>query len=267
LGPVWRLGHHICCNHFLTHPFMQLSLPWLQPGDAFPDPAQAWSQNSQAPGLLAAGGALDLDSLQRAYTQGIFPWFSNDQPILWWSPDPRMTLAIDNFRLHRSLRKTLQHFRSHNHCEIRFNFAFDRVIQHCARVSRNAQSGTWIVPDMIAVYQALHRNAMAHSVETWVNGELVGGLYCVAIGRAVFGESMFALRTDASKIALAALVAFCRAHQIALIDCQQNTRHLASLGASEIPRSVFLKHVRASAALEPLMWGFDPLYWNHLLDL
>lgn len=246
---------------------MSHSLPWLQPGDAFPDPEHAWTHDSPAPGLLAAGGALDLDTVQRAYAQGIFPWFSEGQPILWWSPDPRMALTVANFRLHRSLRKVLNKFRTQRHCEIRFNSAFDRVIGYCAGTARPGQDGTWIVPEMVATYQGLHRHGLAHSVETWVDGELVGGLYCVAIGRAVFGESMFALQTDASKIALAALVAFCRAHGVSLIDCQQNTRHLASLGAMEIPRAAFLDHVRSNVVCEGLLWQFDPLYWNHLLDL
>ena len=245
---------------------MPLSLPWLQPGEAFPDPSQAWADDSQAPGLLAAGGALDLESVQRAYRHGIFPWFTEDQPILWWSPDPRMALAVERFRLHRSLRKTLQQFRSKAHCEVRIDSAFDRVITHCAGTTRRGQNGTWIVPEMVALYQGLHRHGLAHSVETWINGALVGGLYCVAIGRAVFGESMFALQTDASKIALSALVAFCRAHQVPLIDCQQNTRHLASLGAAEMSRSAFLEHVQAHVEHQALDWQFDPLYWNHLLN-
>ncbi len=266
LRPYWRRKHLISFTPLQQTRFMSFSLPWLQPGEAFPAPSQAWSRDSQAPGLLAAGGTLDPDSVQRAYTQGIFPWFTEDQPILWWSPDPRMTLAVAQFRLHRSLRKTLKQFRTRSDCRVRFDSAFDQVIEHCAQAERRGQSGTWIVPDMVAVYQELHRKGLAHSIETWIDGELVGGLYCVAIGHAVFGESMFALRSDASKIALAALVAFCRAHQIALIDCQQNTRHLASLGASEIPRTRFLSHVRTSVQQGPLVWQFEPLYWNLLLD-
>jgi leucyl/phenylalanyl-tRNA--protein transferase len=242
-----------------------MHLPWLNPGDPFPDAAEAWDARQPAPGLLAAGGALDIDSLHRAYSSGIFPWFSEGQPILWWSTDPRMVLPVAEFKLHRSLRKTLARFIADPQCEIRIDSAFDAVIQACAATPRPGQSGTWIVPDMVRAYEAFHRAGFAHSVEAWMDGELVGGLYCVAVGRAVFGESMFTLMPDASKIALAALVAFCRHHGIASIDCQQNTRHLASLGAREIPRRVFVEHVAREACKEPPRWRFDPVYWNALM--
>ena len=242
-----------------------ISLPWLLAGDAFPDCSDAWPAGSQAPGLLAAGGALDSTSLRQAYAHGIFPWYSDGQPILWWSPDPRMVLHTANFRLHRSLRKTLLRFRATAHCEIRFDTAFDRVIKACAGSQRNGQSGTWIVEEMQTAYQQLHRDGYAHSVETWMDGHLVGGLYCICIGQAVFGESMFSMCSDASKIALAALVAFCREIGIALIDCQQNTQHLASLGAAEIPRREFLDHIHHATQRNAPAWYFDPLYWDHLL--
>jgi leucyl/phenylalanyl-tRNA--protein transferase len=245
---------------------LQPTLPWLEPGDRFPDVARAWPAESEAPGLLAAGGSLDVDSLVGAYSRGIFPWYSGGQPILWWSTDPRMVLQVSQFKLHRSLRKTIQRFQADPRCEIRFDCAFDAVIGHCAGVARNGQGGTWIVPEMQAAYRALHRAGFAHSVETWIDGELVGGLYCVCIGQAVFGESMFARRTDASKLALAALLGFCRAQGVALIDCQQNTRHLASLGAFEIPRAQFVTQVRSAIALGPMAWQFEPLYWHHILD-
>lgn len=218
-----------------------------------------------APGLLAAGGALDVDSLHRAYSSGIFPWFSEGQPILWWSTDPRMVLFTNEFKLHRSLRKTLAKFVADPQCEVRFDSAFDDVIRSCAGSARPGQSGTWIVPPMVRAYEAFHRAGYAHSVETWMNGRLVGGLYCVGIGQAVFGESMFTQVPDASKIALAALVAFCRAHGISVIDCQQNTRHLASLGAREIPREQFVEHVARAAAARAPRWHFDPVYWSELL--
>jgi leucyl/phenylalanyl-tRNA---protein transferase len=241
------------------------TLPWLAADEAFPPVETAWGEHDPAPGLLAAGRTLEVASLLQAYRLGIFPWFSAGQPILWWSPDPRMVLRTRDFRLHRSLRKSIVHFRSAADHEIRFDTAFPQVIAACAATPRAGQSGTWIVPDMVQAYTALHRAGHAHSVETWTGGELVGGLYCVNIGGMVFGESMFAHRTDASKLALAALVAFCRAHGITMIDCQQNTRHLASLGAGEIPRSAFATHVAASAALAPPRWAFEPLYWNQLL--
>ncbi len=241
------------------------SLPWLAPGDPFPAPAQAWGASDPAPGLLAGGGALDVDSLLRAYTWGIFPWFSEGQPILWWSPDPRMVLRVDAFRLHRSLRKTLNRFSRAPECEIRCDSAFTQVIRACADSPRPGQSGTWIMPDMVRAYEALHRAGFAHSVETWVDGQLAGGLYCVALGQAVFGESMFTRVPDASKIALAALVAFCKHHGIAMIDCQQNTRHLTSLGAREMARSRFVSQVTASAAKPAPPWQFNPVYWEELL--
>lgn len=241
-------------------------LPWLKPEDPLPDPCTAWGAGSPAPGLLAAGGTLDVEHLRSAYAQGTFPWFSADQPILWWTPDPRMVLKVAVFRLHRSLRKTLQRFRSDAACEIRIDYAFDLVIRACASTPRARQSGTWIVPDMVTAYEALHAEGSAHSVETWVDGKLAGGLYCVAIGRAVFGESMFAHATDASKIALAALVCMCRRNGVEQIDCQQNTSHLASLGALEIPRAEFLQHVRRQSPEPSMAWHFEPVYWNELLQ-
>lgn len=241
-----------------------LPLPWLEPGEAFPPVNQAWVTGSEAPGLLAAGGSLDVDTLRRAYAHGIFPWFSTGQPVLWWSPEPRMVLEVSRFRLHRSLRKTLQKFISGEGCEIRFDSAFEEVIGACASSPREGQGGTWIVPHMVQAYTELHRAGVAHSVETWIDGQLVGGLYCVALGRAVYGESMFARVTDASKIALAALVAFCRHHGVTLIDCQQNTQHLASLGAHAIARVDFLRHISTAQAQPGPGWHFDPLYWREL---
>lgn len=242
-----------------------MKLRWLAPGEMLPAPATAWTDADPIPGLLAAGGDLSVTTLRDAYEHGIFPWFSDGQPILWWSPDPRMTLAPHDFRLHRSLRKSLQYFRSSMTCEIRVDHAFDAVIRACSQAPRSGQSGTWIVPEMVAAYGEFHRAGLAHSIETWINGELVGGLYCVALGKAVFGESMFARCTDASKIALAALVCFCRHHGIAMIDCQQNTAHLASLGAREIARADFIAHVAAVRDAERPAWHFDPVYWNQLL--
>ncbi|WP_427999944.1 leucyl/phenylalanyl-tRNA--protein transferase [Acidovorax sp.] len=245
---------------------MPAQLPWLEPHDPFPHPASAWGPRDPAPGLLAAGGALDVEHLRAAYGQGTFPWFSEGQPILWWAPDPRMVLPVAEFRLHRSLRKTLQKFAAaSSHCEVRVDTAFGQVIRACSSTPREGQAGTWIVPDMVRAYEALHAAGSAHSVETWVDGQLVGGLYCVALGRAVFGESMFAHATDASKIALAALVALCRVQGVALIDCQQNTRHLASLGAREIPREQFLNKIAVAQDLPGGTWTFEPVYWNQLL--
>lgn len=242
-----------------------MRLPWLQPGDPFPDPARAWDARQPAPGLLAAGGALDVDTLERAYRAGIFPWFSEDQPILWWSTDPRMVLFTDEFRLHRSLRKTLTRLLRDPGFEIRFDHDFARVIRACAGSPRSGQAGTWIGPEMVEAYVNLHRAGFAHSVETWIDGELAGGLYCVVIGRAVFGESMFTRVPDASKLALAALVAWCRQAGVRLIDCQQNTSHLASLGAREIARADFVQHLARATPEETPRWQFLPVYWGALL--
>ena len=239
-------------------------LLWLDAGEDFPHVSCAWGHDDPAPGLLAAGSMLDVSTLVRAYSQGIFPWFSEGQPTLWWSPDPRMTLYTQHFKLHRSLRKTLNHFLDNTACEIQFDTAFTDVINACANKPRDDQPGTWILPEMIAAYRALHAAGHAHSVETWAGGELVGGLYCVNLGGMVFGESMFADARDASKIALCGLVAFCRAHDIGMIDCQQNTGHLASLGAQEISREAFTTHVANTIKHPAPTWQFDPVYWKQL---
>ncbi len=241
-------------------------LPWLEPGQPFPPVDAAWGADDPAPGLLAAGGALDVPTLANAYSQGIFPWFSLGQPVLWWSPHPRMALSVDGFRLHPSLRKRIRSLLRQGRLDIRMDHDFARVIRACAGVARPGQSGTWIVPDMVQAYERLHAAGLAHSVETWWDGELAGGLYAVNLGQMVFGESMFSVRSDASKIALAALVAFCRACGIALIDCQQNTAHLASLGATQWPRSVFVRHVALATGRPAPLWRFESVYWQRLLS-
>jgi leucyl/phenylalanyl-tRNA--protein transferase len=172
-----------------------------------------------------------------------------------------MVLSTANFKFHRSLRQWMKL----NKPEIRIDTAFDDVIEHCANAPRPGQNGTWIVPDMVQAYKALHVAGLAHSVETWIDGKLCGGLYCVSLGRAVFGESMFSLVPNGSKIALAGLVAFCQAHHISAIDCQQNTSHLASMGAGEVSRADFLRHIHSAQALAPVPWDFDPLYWSELI--
>ncbi|HEX5805521.1 MAG TPA: leucyl/phenylalanyl-tRNA--protein transferase [Macromonas sp.] len=243
----------------------QASITWLHPGEDFPPVESAWGPRDPVAGLLAAGGDLSVPTLLKAYDQGIFPWFGNDQPILWWSPDPRMVLRVCDFRLHPSLRKTLRAGLTSGRLQVRIDSAFEQVIRACAHTPRPGQDGTWIVPAMVQAYTALHQAGQAHSVETWWDGELVGGLYCVNLGCMVFGESMFSHRTDASKIALAGLVAFCRASQIEAIDCQQNTAHLSSLGAREQARHDFLTLVRHGTARAAPEWKFDPIYWNALL--
>ena len=240
-------------------------LPWLTSGQDFPPIQQAWGNADPAPGLLAAGETLDVATLVRAYARGIFPWFSQNQPVLWWSPDPRMVLQTRSFKLHRSLRRVVTRFRTAPQCEIRIDSAFAQVVNACAGKARAGQSGTWIVPGMRHAYLDLHHAGYAHSVETWIEDELAGGLYCVNLGGMVFGESMFAHQTDASKIALAALVAFCRASRIEMIDCQQNTAHLASLGAREISRAEFSDHVRCAVNQAAPAWCFNALHWDQIL--
>jgi leucyl/phenylalanyl-tRNA--protein transferase len=241
------------------------ALPWLEPGQAFPPVESAWGANDPAPGLLAAGGVLDVPTLVAAYSRGVFPWYSAGQPILWWSTDPRMVLETRAFRLHRSLRKTIQQYLREGRLEIRFDDEFERVIRACAHTPREGQNGTWILPAMVEAYVRLHDAGMAHSVETWIDGELAGGLYCINLGNMVYGESMFNRRSNASKIALAALVAFCRNQDLPLIDCQQDTAHLASLGGSLMPRDAFCAHVRTALLHPAPNWKFSPVYWQELL--
>ena len=242
-------------------------IPWIDESDPLPPALSAcMDEASGMKGLVAAGGGLSVQRLLEAYSQGMFPWYSEGQPILWWSPSPRMVLEVENFKLHRSLRKTLQKFAQLPSSHVTFDKAFDRVIAHCSEFKRQGQNGTWILQDMVRAYQALHRAGFAHSVETWIDGELVGGLYCVSIGKAIFGESMFALQTDASKIALSALVAFAKQNEIRWIDCQQNTRHLASLGAHEIAQVDFLHAVNKAVTQTAPTWEFVPLYWKNLFS-
>ncbi len=239
-------------------------LPWLSPGDAFAPVHTAWGDDTPYPGLLCAGGALDLTTLDQAYRQGIFPWFGAGQPVLWWSTAPRLVLDPQRFRLHRSLRKTLRSGLASERLRVRFDHATPQVIEACAHTPRPGQHGTWIVPAMVQAYQAWHRAGAVHSVETYLDGTLVGGLYAVRLGGMVFGESMFSHRSDASKIALAALVAWARRHKIALIDCQQATPHLMTLGAHPIARDDFVRHVAQAVQRPTAPWVFDPEDWAFL---
>lgn len=242
-----------------------MRLAWLHGDTPFPPTTQALGPDTEAPGLLAAGGDLSPQRLVAAYAHGIFPWYGEGQPLLWWTTDPRMVLPVAEFKLSRSLRKTLQRFLRTPGCEIRFDSATSAVIAACAGAPREGQDGTWIVPEMVEAYVQLARLGIVHSIETWVDGQMVGGLYGVGLGRMFYGESMFARRTDASKLALAALVAFCRAEGIALIDCQQQTKHLASLGARPIPREAFEAHLRHTVGLQPpVRWAYDPDCWMQL---
>jgi leucyl/phenylalanyl-tRNA--protein transferase len=212
-------------------------LIWLERGDPFPPPEKALKDPN---GLLCAGADLSSERLLAAYRRGIFPWYSGEEPILWWSPDPRMVLHCDELRISRSLAKSMRN----KGFEARIDSAFPRVIAACAE-PRKGDARTWLGADMRRAYLALHRLGYAHSFETWLDGELVGGLYGVAIGRMFYGESMFARATDASKVALVALVTELRSRGFPLVDCQQRTALLASLGAREIPRRQFLRRVAA----------------------
>ncbi|MGZ5225497.1 MAG: leucyl/phenylalanyl-tRNA--protein transferase [Burkholderiales bacterium] len=208
-------------------------IPWLDPEQSFPPVHRALREPN---GLFAAGADLSVPRLLTAYRHGIFPWYSEGQPILWWSPDPRMLLVPRELAISRSLRKRL---RKHD-CDVRADTCFTSVMRACAE-PRAGQSGTWITEDMLAAYADLHASGHAHSIETWIDGELAGGLYGVALGSIFFGESMFTRATDASKIALAHLARQLERWNFGLIDCQMATPHLASMGAREIRRKDFMR--------------------------
>ncbi len=225
-------------------------IPWLTGNAPFPPVERALRSPN---GLLAAGGDLSAPRLLEAYRHGVFPWFNPGEPILWWSPDPRMVLVPGEFKISRSLAKVLRNAAY----EVRCDTAFEQVMRGCA-APRGEHRGTWIHEDMIAAYCKLHRMGYAHSVETWMGGKLVGGLYGMAIGRMFYGESMFSHAGNASKIALAHLSGQLERWQFKMIDCQMNTPHLASLGAREIPRSEFIARLQELINCEPVTrWQFD----------
>lgn len=201
----------------------------------FPNPELA-----EPIGVLAFGGDLSVPRLLEAYRNGIFPWFEPGEELLWWCPDPRLVLEFDELKISRSLRATIRK----RTFEIRFDTAFERVIHHCGVVRRREGVGSWITAEIERSYTTLHRLGFAHSVESWHRGELAGGLYGVALGRCFFGESMFSLQSDASKVALVALVDELKRREFELLDCQVNTDHLVSLGAREITRKEFLSRLK-----------------------
>ena len=211
-------------------------IPWLRRNTPFPPVESALRHPA---GLLAAGADLSPQRLIDAYRLGIFPWFSAGEPILWWSPDPRMVLFPGEVKISRSLAKRLRR----REFEARLDTAFAEVMRACA-APRQGADGTWITPQMQQAYLRLHELGWAHSVETWVEDELVGGLYGIAIGRAFYGESMFARTSDASKVALAHLARHLESRGFGMIDCQMSTAHLATLGGREIPRSQFVAALR-----------------------
>ncbi len=235
---------------------MNRRLPWVEPGDPLPPADEALDEPN---GLLAAGSDLSAARLLEAYRAGIFPWYVPGQPVLWWSPDPRMVLYLSEFRASASLLKLARKVTREGQWSVRLNTAFPSVMQACAQ-PRPGQDGTWITDGIQTAYGQLHSIAHAHSVEVWRTsgdhspGTLIGGLYGVSIGRMFFGESMFTRERDASKLALLCLVNLLRELDFRVIDCQQNTRHLASLGAREIPRSAFLKQLSELARLPDPDW-------------
>jgi leucyl/phenylalanyl-tRNA--protein transferase len=224
---------------------------WLNPNDPFPPLASALREPN---GLLAAGGDLSPERLTEAYSKGIFPWFNPGEPILWWSPDPRMVLFPGELKVSRSLRKTLKK----QGYEVSVDTAFRQVMEACS-APREGQGGTWITPAMIDAYTELHQQGLAHSVETWMGGRLVGGLYGISLGRMFYGESMFSLATDASKIAFVHLVRQLERWGYGMIDCQMKTAHLASLGAREIPRAEFSEKLSELVNFQGITgaWQFD----------
>jgi len=229
-------------------------ITWLRLDSPFPPLESALDDPN---GLLAAGGDLSPDRILAAYRRGIFPWFGAGQPILWWSPDPRMVLYCAEFRVSRSLHKRIKR----HEFDVRIDTAFGDVIENCATTLRTGQSGTWITPAVIDAYSKLHDAGFAHSVEAWREGELVGGLYGIVLDRVFFGESMFTHETDASKVALAGLVTTLTRLGVPLIDCQQETTHLASFGARPISRRVFAAHLSEliHSNTAPVGWDRGPI--------
>lgn len=228
-------------------------LIWLDSDTPLPDPDFAMPE-----GLLAAGNDLSVARLQEAYSKGVFPWFNEGDPVLWWSPDPRMVLACDRFKVSRSLGKKLRQIARHENTPdartiVTVNLAFQHVIRACA-APRATQSGTWISERIIHAYGRWHELGQVHSVETWVDGRLAGGLYGVSMGGIFFGESMFSGESDASKIALAHLVRFLSRHGVMHVDCQQDTQHLESLGAATMSRRDFLALLRETSAQPAPPW-------------
>lgn len=236
---------------------MSWTLVGLRPGDPFPSAEHALPADSPYPGLLAVGGSLDAGTLRQAYAQGIFPWFGEGEPTLWWSPDPRMVLLPAELRVSRSLRRAARRFADDPRYRVCVDEDFEQVMRACAAPRTDAPR-TWIGPDILRAYVELHREGLAHSFELRRDGELVAGLYLVCLGGAGFGESMFTRVDDGSKVLLMGLCGFALAHGLRFIDCQQQTAHLASLGARPWPRAVFLRELeQARAQPGPGTWQYD----------
>ena len=236
---------------------MTWTLARLRPGDCFPPPEQALPNDAPYPGLLAVGGRVDAKTLQAAYAQGVFPWFGADEPPLWWTPDPRMVLVPAELKVRRSLRQSARRHLREARLALRTDSDFRAVMQACAAPRRDTEQ-TWIVPAIVDAYCTLHTQGLAHSFELWRDDELVAGLYCVSLGGMVFGESMFTRVDDGSKLLLMALCSFCLRHGIGPIDCQQQTAHLANMGARPWPRDAFMRALeQSSQAQGPASWRYD----------
>lgn len=242
-------------------------ITWLGPHDAFPNPFIEADPDPSVPGLIAVSERIYPGQLACAYQLGIFPWYSDNQPVLWWSPDPRMVLKPQEFKCSESLRKILRLFCQDEQSQLVVDQDFSSVIRACAMSERKDQDGTWITHEIMDAYTALHEQGNAHSIAVVENGHTIGGLYCVAFGGMVFGESMFSRKTNASKIALAALSAWCLEIGVGMIDCQQETNHLHSLGARPIARHEFLEQLQVSINQSNMKksWTFNKAILHHWL--
>lgn len=235
------------------------TLAFIDHPESFPGTGNAFKQPN---GLLAVSAEIDASWLKVAYSKGIFPWYNPEEPVLWWSPNPRSVLYLDEFKLHRSLRKAVKKTAQDNSHTITLNNNFEAVIRACSEPRPYANS-TWISEDIIKSYCQLHQEGFAHSVEYQIQNELVGGLYCVSIGKMVFGESMFSKQTDTSKIAFSFFVNWLKSKQVKLIDCQQSTNHLNFLGAKTITRSTFESELLTQIKQPKINWQPKTLHWNN----
>jgi len=242
-------------------------IAWLGPNDPFPNPHRDPDPDQSVPGLYAVSEHIYPGQLEQAYQLGIFPWYSDNQPVLWWSPDPRMVLKPVQFKCSESLQKNIRHFCQDSQSKLKVDDDFGAVIRACATSSRKDQDGTWITHEIMDAYTSLFEQGRAHSIALEEHGQLIGGLYCVAFGNMVFGESMFSRKPNASKIALSALSAWCIQNDITMIDCQQETAHLRSLGGAPIPRQEFLEHLQKSINQTTIdrLWNFDKSILNYWL--
>lgn len=243
------------------------NITWLGAHDSFPNPICNSDPDSSVPGLIAVSERIYPGQLANAYQLGIFPWYSDNQPVLWWSPNPRMVLKPIHFRCHDSLKKSIRQYLNDPDKGILVDDDFGAVVRSCATTRRKDQDGTWITHEIMDAYTQLYEQGHAHSIAMVDKGHLIGGLYCVAFGGMVFGESMFSHQTDASKLALAALCAWCEQHQVEMIDCQQETAHLNSLGASPISRDEFLRHLQIALKQSniEIPWKFNKDILRHWL--